>query len=79
MIGVAATLFGIALGYVLLRWIVFSLLRETVPAIGITLSMSARTMLIAPIVGVLAVGLTPLLLIRRLVRMNIPDTLRVME
>lgn len=79
IIGVAATLFGVVLGYVLVRWMVFSLLRETVPAIGIMLSISTRTMLVALIVGVLAVGLTPLLLVGRLLRMDIPDTLRVME
>jgi putative ABC transport system permease protein len=42
-------------------------------------TLSTTTLVISMILGVLVVALTPLLSIRRMMRMNIPDTLRVME
>jgi putative ABC transport system permease protein len=79
LVGFVSTLFGIAMGYVLLRWMVYSLLGDTVPQFGIRLYLSPWTLVTALVVGVGAVGFTPMLLIGRLRRMNIPDTLRVME
>jgi putative ABC transport system permease protein len=79
VIGMASTVVGLALGAVLLRWMVTSLLAETVPEIGIVMYLSWTTVLTALALGVAAVGLTPLLLVRRLIRMDIPDTLRIME
>jgi putative ABC transport system permease protein len=42
-------------------------------------ALSTRTLLIAVAFGVLAVALAPLLTIGKLVRMDIPSTLRVVE
>jgi putative ABC transport system permease protein len=41
--------------------------------------ISGATVLTAFVLGVLAVGLAPLLTVRRLRRMDIPGTLRVVE
>jgi hypothetical protein len=41
--------------------------------------VSPTTVLVAAFVGIASVAVTPLLLIRRLRRMNLPGTLRVVE
>jgi putative ABC transport system permease protein len=79
LIGAASTVVGVSLGYLLTRWMIGTILADTVPDFGFDVSLSATTLLVALVVGVLAVALTPLLLIRRLRRMSIPDALRVME
>ncbi len=79
LIGVAATAIGVGAGVVFLDWMLRSLAARTLPDIGIDLSLSATTVAAALVVGVLAVSLAPLLLVRRVRRMNLPDTLRVME
>jgi putative ABC transport system permease protein len=79
VVGIAATMVGLAGGYVLVRWIVGSVISETVPDIGLVVEVSGGTVVAAVVTGVVAVACTPLLLTRRLMRMSIPDALRVME
>jgi putative ABC transport system permease protein len=79
VVGLLGTLLGIVLGLLTLGWIVESLVGETWPEIGIVKSVSHSTLGIALLVGVLAVSLTPFLMSRRLTRMDIPSTLRVVE
>jgi putative ABC transport system permease protein len=56
-----------------------SLIPETHPEIGIVTFLAPRTVLTAVGLGVLAVAAAPLLTSRKLRRMDIPSTLRVME
>ncbi len=79
IVGVLATLLGIALGYLTLGWFVNSLFGETWPEIGLVRHISLATIALALLVGVVAVSATPYLLARRLTRMDIPSTLRVVE
>ena len=79
LIGVAATILGIIAGRVFLGWMLGSLVSRTVPDLGIEPHVSTLTLTMALIVGVLAVALASLFLVNRVRRMNIPDTLRVME
>ncbi len=79
VVGVAATVVGIAAGVVFLDWMLGSLATTTLPDLGITRSLSPTTIVAAGVVGVVAVALAPLFLTRRIARMDIPDTLRVME
>ncbi|CAB4879345.1 unannotated protein [freshwater metagenome] len=79
IVGVFSTLTGLGIGYLLVRWMMISIVGSIVPDFGFTISISAMTLGIALFVGVASVGLTPLLLIRRLRRMDIPDALRIME
>ncbi len=79
VIGVLGTAAGLAAGWVLLGWLVRSLLPETLPDIGIVTLLAPSTVLTAVGLGVLAVALAPLLTSRKLRRMDIPSTLRVME
>lgn len=79
IIGVLATLLGIAGGYGLLRWIVTSSMRETMPDVGMLISISPLTFGFAVLAGTAAVALAPLLTRRRLVRTDLASTLRVVE
>lgn len=79
IVGVLGTLLGVVLGVLTIGWIVESLVSETWPEIGIVKSVSLSTVGLALLVGVLAVSLTPFLMSRRLTRMDVPSTLRVVE
>jgi putative ABC transport system permease protein len=77
--GVLGTLLGIAFGTLLVGWVVNDLLAETLPDLGAVVSVSAGSIAGAVVVGVGAVTLAPLLTLRRMRRMDIPATLRVVE
>ncbi len=79
IIGALGTVVGIAVGRLLLEWLLRVLLPATFPDIGMEVALSPTTVLTAVAVGVVAVALAPLLTLRRLRRMDIPSTLRVME
>lgn len=80
LIGVLATALGGAGGMGLLVWFVRSLASQSMPQIGLDILLSPSSVVIAIAIGVVAVGLAPLLTApRRLGRMDVPSTLRVME
>jgi putative ABC transport system permease protein len=79
LVGVAATAIGVGAGAIFVQWMLTSLATTTLPDVGIGLYVSPSTIAIAVIVGIVAVATAPLFLIGRLRRMNLPDTLRVME
>ncbi len=79
LIGVIATVLGLVAGTVFLQWMLSSLAQTTLPDVGIGAYVSPATIAVAAAVGIIAVGASPLFLLGRLRRMNLPDTLRVME
>lgn len=79
MIGLLGTAIGVGLGLVLTRWIVATTWSTTMPDVGMDVVISPSTVLTAVVLGVVAVGVAPLLTLRRLRRMDIPGTLRVVE
>jgi putative ABC transport system permease protein len=79
LIGLLGTAVGVGLGMLVVRWIVTSTLRTTMPNVGLDVVISGTTVVTAVVLGVLAVAIAPLLTIRRLRRMDIPGTLRVVE
>jgi len=79
IVGAIATVIGLVGGVVFLRWMLASLATTTLPDVGVDVYLSPTTILIAAIVGIASVAVTPLLLARRLRRMNLPGTLRVVE
>ena len=79
VIGVLGTGLGLVVGWLLLHWLITVLLPQTYPDLGIVTSVSGSTWLTAIALGVLAVTLAPLLTVRKLTRMDVPSTLRVME
>jgi putative ABC transport system permease protein len=79
VIGALATLVGVAVGTVMLDWMLNSLARRTLPDFGIERYVAPSTLAWAAGIGVLAVSLAPLFLVRRIRNMDLPSTLRVME
>jgi len=79
LIGLLGTAFGVAAGLLLNRWIITSTMETTMPEMGMDVVVSPGTVLTAVVLSVIAVGLAPLLTIRRLRRMDVPGTLRVVE
>ncbi|HEY5155526.1 MAG TPA: ABC transporter permease, partial [Acidimicrobiales bacterium] len=79
LVGLLATAVGLALGLVLNRWIIASTWSTTMPDVGLDIVVTPSTVLTAVALGVIAVAVAPLLTVRRLRRMDIPGTLRVVE
>ncbi|MGY6026583.1 FtsX-like permease family protein [Streptomyces spinosirectus] len=79
LLGALGTAAGILLGQGIDRWMVQVQLARTMPEIGLDVTLAPGTYLTALLLGIGAVALTPLLTTRRLRRMNIPATLRVVE
>ncbi len=79
LVGICATAIGLVAGALILEWMLRSLAESSLPDFGITSYLAPSTLVIALLIGVVAVALAPLFLVRRVRRMDIPDTLRVME
>ena len=79
LVGLVGSLIGLVGGLVFLQWMLDSLATTTLPDVGIDVYLSPTTILVAAFVGIASVAVTPLLLARRLRRMNLPGTLRVVE
>jgi putative ABC transport system permease protein len=79
LIGLFGTVAGIAGGFGALVWLVYGLLPTSMPDFALTPAISPETVVVAVGVGIVAVGLAPLLTWRRLTRMDLPATLRVVE
>lgn len=79
IIGVLATAMGIAAGVALTWWLVQRLFADTVPDLQLVTAVNPGTYVLAGLLGVVAVSLAPLLILRQLRRMDIPSTLRVVE
>ncbi|EIV93630.1 ABC transporter permease [Frankia sp. QA3] len=79
VMGLVGTLLGIAAGYWALRYTVEVLLAETVPDLGVQAILSGRTLAVVLLLGVGAVAVAPLAAARRVRRMDVPSTLRVIE
>ena len=79
ILGAFATVLGVVLGYGLLLWIVYGLTPASYPDMGFTLSFNVVEMGAFLAGGILVVALAPALTVRKLRRMDIPATLRVLE
>jgi putative ABC transport system permease protein len=79
LLGVIGGAVGVAGGALMTSWFVRSLLPTTAPDIGLTPHISTETVVTAFVVGVIAVGVAPLLTLRKLTRMDLPATLRLVE
>jgi putative ABC transport system permease protein len=79
LLGLLATAVGLGAGYGILRWFVNSMVAGTTPDLGLLLWITPRTFALVLVVGVAAVALAPMLTVRKMRRMNLPGTLRVME
>ena len=79
VVGVLGTAVGIVAGRLLLAWIVNVNMPETMPDVGMLISIASPTYLLAVLAGTVVVTGAPLLTLRRLRRTDIPSTLRVVE
>lgn len=79
VIGLLGTVTGVIAGRLLLEWLINVIVPDSLPDIGVVTYLSGRTVATAVLLGVLAVAVAPLLTVRRLRRMDIPSTLRVVE
>ncbi len=79
LIGLLGTVLGLVAGYWALRWSVEVLLADALPDLGVRAVLSWSTLLTTVLLGVGAVAVAPLLSARRVRRMDVPATLRVVE
>jgi putative ABC transport system permease protein len=79
LIGLVGTAIGVAGGFAMVMWLVYWQLPSSMPDFGLQPVVGAGTLVTAAAVGIVAVALAPLLTWRRLTRMNLPATLRVVE
>lgn len=79
LMGIAATALGITAGLVLTGWVVGGVVPDTFPEIGVIVSIGSGSLVAAILVGTAAVALAPLFNTRRVRRMDVPSTLRVVE
>ena len=79
VVGALATLVGIGGGFLVLRWMAATTISEVLPEIGVTATLSTTTLVGALGLGVLTVALAPLFTLRRMLAIDIPSALRVME
>jgi putative ABC transport system permease protein len=79
LIGVLGTASGVLFGWLLLDWLVGGLIPQAYPDLGIVTYIAPSTLLTAVALGVVAVACAPLFTLRKLRRMDIPATLRVVE
>jgi putative ABC transport system permease protein len=79
IIGAIGTALGLLGGWVLLRWTVDVLFPRVLPDIRLDAVLTNTSLAIVIALGIVAVAVAPLFTIRKLRRMDIPSTLRVME
>ena len=79
LIGLMGTIIGVALGWIVLSEVLFGQVEEEMADIHFLITISPATIGLSAVIGVLVVGLTPLLSIRKMRKMDIPSMLRVME
>ncbi len=78
IVGVLGTLIGIGLGFLALGWLMARAASE-IPEIELLVSLTPASIAATLFFGVVVVGLAPLFTARKLRRMDVPSTLRVME
>jgi putative ABC transport system permease protein len=79
IVGIVGTALGIVGGRMLVTWFITGVLPRSIPDLALTNAVAPSTYVAAMVLGVLAVAVAPLLSTRKLARMSIPDTLRLME
>ena len=79
LVGLLATLLGLALGRLIIAWVAGSLVADTFPEIGLVIDLAPVSLAAAAVAGIAAIALSPVFLVRRLQRMDVPAALRVVE
>lgn len=77
--GILGTILGIGLGWLMLSTTLLAMFEKDAPEMNTVLSVSPITYGWAVLIGVIVVAVTPIFMTRRLIKMDIPSTLRVLE
>jgi putative ABC transport system permease protein len=77
--GVLATAVGVGAGLLVIHYIVKVTTPRVLPELGATVAVSAGTIVLAAALGIIATAVAPVLTARKLSRMDVPSTLRVVE
>jgi putative ABC transport system permease protein len=79
IVGILGTVVGVIAGWYVLNAFLASRVKEQLADFKFVVTISPMTLAVSVMLGVLVVALAPLFSIRRMTRMDIPSTLRVME
>jgi putative ABC transport system permease protein len=79
VIGMIATAVGVMGGLAMLWWVTKQLLATTLPDFGVAIILRPQTLVITALLGIVAVAAAPVFTVRRMRRMDLPGTLRLME
>ena len=79
VIGTLATITGVAGGLGMVWWMTQRLFAETLPDFDLNVILEPTTLTIIGVMGVVAVAIAPLFTVRRMRRMNLPGSLRLVE
>lgn len=79
LLGVVAVGAGIGLGLLVLHWILASVFPAAVPDLAVLQQVRPWSYGLTAVIGLAAAGLAPTLVVVRLRRMSLPDTLRYVE
>jgi putative ABC transport system permease protein len=79
IVGALGTAIGIGLGHAIVGYITRFMLPGTLPDVAVDPAVSSVTIWTAVVLGIVAVSIAPLFTVRRMRRMDIPATLRVVE
>lgn len=78
LIGVLGTAIGLVGGWFTLGWVI-DVTSRTVPEVGLDPRIDAGTVGVTLLLGIVAVGLAPIALTRRVGRIDIPSSIRTVE
>lgn len=79
VIGTLATVIGVAGGLGMVWWMTRRLFAETMPDFALEVTLRPATLAVVVVMGVLAVAIAPVFTLRRMRRMDLPGTLRLVE
>lgn len=79
IIGILGTIAGLGIGLLVLHWLMTTVTADVFPDLGTVISLAPATIATVAVLGIVAVGIAPLLGIRHLRHLDIPSTLRVAE
>ncbi len=79
IIGAIATVLGLGGGLAMVWWMTQRLLPDTLPDFALDALLSSGTIVFVSVMGIVAVAAAPLLTARRMRRMDLPGTLRLVE
>jgi putative ABC transport system permease protein len=79
VIGILATVIGVGAGLAMVWWITDGVLTETLPEFALGVVIEPATLAVVSLLGVVAVAAAPVLTVRRMRRMDLPGSLRVVE